>query len=76
MVTKFEELERLIKVDPLMTNLVEYYRQFNKEMISKPEESLPMLYHVGRHGDENVALYEYRKTHTSSGSMNLPEELK
>jgi len=55
-----------------MSKLVKYYREFNKEVLTKPEESLAMLAYVAAFGDENVALYEHR----SKSKGDIPEELK
>ena len=55
-----------------MSKLVKYYREFNKEVLTKPEDSLAMLAYVAANGDENVALYEHR----SRSKGEVPEELK
>lgn len=68
---KFKELETLIRVDPALSKLVTYYREFNKEVLTKPEESLAMLAYVAAYGDENIALYEHR----SKSKGAIPEEI-
>lgn len=55
-----------------MTKLVKYYREFNKEVLTKPEESLALLAYVAAHGDENVALYE----HKSKSKGDISDELR
>lgn len=43
-----------------MKLLVEYYREFNREVVK--EECLEMLGYMIEHGDSNVALYQQRKS--------------
>ena len=55
----------------MLGQLVDYYREFNKEVISVPDDSLAMLAYVTKYGDENLALYEHRKTNKEEPSEEL-----
>ena len=43
-----------------MHQLVEYYKEFNKNVIQG--ESLLMLTHFVKFGDENITMYNYKKS--------------
>ena len=43
-----------------MSKLVMYYREFNKDVIPQSDLCISMLGYMVKHGDENLAVYEYR----------------
>lgn len=74
LVGKFGLIEGLLK-DKCMKQLVQFYREFNKEVItSTKEESLSMLGYVVAHGDENLALFEFKRK--NGEKSDVPENLK
>lgn len=52
--------------DKLIVDLVQYYRDFTLD-----EAPLQMLAYLSKHGDDNVAVHEFRKSNTGE----LTEEL-
>ena len=56
-----------------MRLVVQYYREFNKEVIKAPEAVLKMLDYIVKYGDSNLAIYDYRQKNLSS---DLPNDLQ
>lgn len=68
LVPKFLEVSRLLTgTDQLMARVVQYYREFNNE----GEKCIPMLAYMVVHGDENVALWEFRRGNKGAVSQEL-----
>ncbi len=61
LVDKFRTIESLLKDTDIMKLAVLYYREFNKDVIKSPESTLAMLDYLVKHGDSNLALYEFRQ---------------
>ena len=57
-----------------MSKLVMYYREFNKDVIPQSDQCISMLGYMVKHGDENLAVYEYR-TKNPAGT-ELTQDLK
>jgi hypothetical protein len=66
LVEKFGQIETLLR-DKTIVDLVQYYRDFTLD-----EAPLQMLAYLSKHGDDNVAVHDYRK---KNGGGTLPEEL-
>jgi hypothetical protein len=52
-------------------NVIDYYLEFNKEYITG-EQPLGVLSYIAKYGDENIALYEFRKKNTTSKDAEVP----
>eukprot|EP00347_Sterkiella_histriomuscorum_P024302 403331603 len=67
LITKFKDLEQLIQ-SKVVKDLICYYQEFNSD-----PTSLPMLQYISKFGDENLAVYNYKKS--NPGVKNLGQDL-
>ena len=57
--SKFQKLDELLKSSN-MSKVISFYREFNK-YIESDVEVIKTLEFVNKYGDENTALYQWRK---------------
>ncbi|CDW76193.1 UNKNOWN [Stylonychia lemnae] len=67
LIQKFKHIEGCIQQKNIK-NLIAYYQEFNSDF-----EALPMLKYISAQGDENLAIYNYKKVNTAA--KNIPQDL-